>query len=485
MYDAVMSIGFGACNAQIMAQGRDEASSAISGLDHHKGIRSADFWGSTGRVQFGAPEYNRYGTRKEDTVVWAAVNWRPLPEFLAVSDIIDPSAGNGWTEVAPVMYGQGRDTPPPVRYVPCTQQTRVPSVCSTYAAYITYFSLSQMFIQLRDMPEQNYLSNSLRALGLALMGVTMMAAVVCAVWVFICRKHKILAASQPMFLYMICLGCFTQTSAILPASVDESHGWSEQQLDRACMSVPWLLALGHIIVYSALFTKLWRVNQVLQFTRRQIQVRHVAWPMALLVLAALVVLMLWTLLDPFHWNREEINEFTSESIGKCESNSAFAFVGPLIGIMLIPTVLTCVMAYKTKDVDETYTESWWIFILIVVQVEVTLIAVPVIVILNGESTDGRYLGFVFLLWSFPMTTLGLLFIPKMISYRNDIRGLDTSSKYKRGERKNIRVTGVVASASGGTGSPSDGSFRHDSVRGFSSPQVQIPESAPEEITHEQ
>ena len=250
-----------------------------------------------------------------------------------------------------------------------------------------------------------------------------------------------------MFLYLICLGCFVQTSAILPASADESHAKNEKQLDQACMAVPWLLALGHIIVYSSLFTKLWRVNKVLQFTRRQIKVQHVAWPMGILMVTVLVILSLWTIIDPLRWNRVEVNEFTGESIGKCETESGLVFVGPLIIVMLIPTVMTCCMAYKTKDVDDSYAESWWIFILIVVQIEVLIIAIPVIVILNEDSTDGTYLGFIFLLWSFPMTTLGLLFVPKMVSYRNALRGRETSPKYKRGEKGKSRVTGVVISSS--------------------------------------
>jgi hypothetical protein len=33
-------------------------------------------------------------------------------------------------------------------------------------------------------------------------------------------------------------------------------------------------------------------------------------------------------------------------------------------------VLTGVMAWKTKDVDNAYAESWWIFVLFLVQLQV-------------------------------------------------------------------------------------------------------------------
>ena len=46
LFDAVMSIGFGACVA------RNESEPVTSSLDHLNGIRESDFQGSTGKVNF-------------------------------------------------------------------------------------------------------------------------------------------------------------------------------------------------------------------------------------------------------------------------------------------------------------------------------------------------------------------------------------------------------------------------------------------------
>ena len=211
----------------------------------------------------------------------------------------------------------------------------------------------------------------------------------------------------------------------------------------ACMSVPWLLSMGHTIVYSALFTKLWRVNKVLSFSRRRVQIKHVVAPMVTLFLAAVAVLVLWTVLDPLKWERYELDEETNESIGRCQSSNIGVYIGPLLGIMLIPTVLTGYMAYRTKDVDEAYTESWWDFILISVQLEVIVVSAPVIAILRNESSNGKYLGFVFLLWSFPMSTLTLIFLPKVLAYRRAKRGLSLEPQPKRGKHEGTRVSGIT------------------------------------------
>ena len=43
-----------------------------------------------------------------------------------------------------------------------------------------------------------------------------------------------------------------------------------------------------------LFSKLWRVNRVLQATRMKIKIEHVVGPMIVFFLLAIAVLILWT-----------------------------------------------------------------------------------------------------------------------------------------------------------------------------------------------
>jgi 7 transmembrane sweet-taste receptor of 3 GCPR len=191
---------------------------------------------------------------------------------------------------------------------------------------------------LRTMPEQNYLSPAPRIFGLVLLGFTALSAVLAAVWVWvrvwIHRTHRIVRAAQAPFLYVICAGAIVSVSAIVPLSFDEggSLPMSERQLSRCCMAIPWLASLGHIATYGTLFSKLGRIQLVLQFVRRKVDVLHVAWPSAVLVGMALVVLGLWTGLDPLKWDRHEINADTGENIAWCasEHQNAAAFYGPLV-----------------------------------------------------------------------------------------------------------------------------------------------------------
>jgi 7 transmembrane sweet-taste receptor of 3 GCPR len=205
-----------------------------------------------------------------------------------------------------------------------------------------------------------------------------------------------------------------------------------------------LWSLGHIITYAALFTKLWRVNKVLQFSRRKVEVKHVAGPMLALVLAALLILSLWTALDPLEWTRVEINEDTGESFGRCSQEHLKVFVPLLMIVVLIPTLLTLYMAWKTKDVDEAYSESKWIFALIILQLQIILFAVPIIALIRDVSTDGRYLGLVVIFWTFPMSTLALIILPKVRAHWVAVHR-PQPQKSKRGESVGVKISGLAGS----------------------------------------
>jgi hypothetical protein len=69
------------------------------------------------------------------------------------------------------------------------------------------------------------------------------------------QKYRVISASQPIFLYQLCLGSAMVVTSILPMSFDENSGWTEFDLSSACKSIPWLIILGHIIQQMALFSK--------------------------------------------------------------------------------------------------------------------------------------------------------------------------------------------------------------------------------------
>ena len=108
---------------------------------------------------------------------------------------------------------------------------------------------------LRDPANQNYLSPVLRYVGIFLMGLSLSCCLAFGVWVFVYRADRIVKASQPQFLYLLIFGAALSSLSIFGISTDEDWGYTVEQLGRHCMGIVWLASLGHIVTYSALFTK--------------------------------------------------------------------------------------------------------------------------------------------------------------------------------------------------------------------------------------
>jgi gamma-aminobutyric acid type B receptor len=87
--------------------------------------------------------------------------------------------------------------------------------------------------------------------------------------VLVLQKNKVIVASQPFFLLMICFGTLVLGSAIIPLTIDDTFdNPKEKGLQLACMSAPWLFSLGSTIIFSALFSKTWRINKIFKSAKK-------------------------------------------------------------------------------------------------------------------------------------------------------------------------------------------------------------------------
>jgi multiple sugar transport system substrate-binding protein len=128
----------------------------------------------------------------------------------------------------------------------------------------------EAYQRLRDVyapgVDLNQLDN-IRAYGYLLVTIIMMCSIGFGTWSIRYRTSQIVRASQPFFLVMICAGTMVLGLTIIPLGIDDGDSSplscsleDSEGCDKGCMAVPWLLALGWSIVFSALFSKLWRVK---------------------------------------------------------------------------------------------------------------------------------------------------------------------------------------------------------------------------------
>jgi gamma-aminobutyric acid type B receptor len=266
----------------------------------------------------------------------------------------------------------------------------------------------------REVLENNFLSTWVRCFGLVLLGVAWALGFVGILLLWYFRKDAIVQGAQPFFMQLLCGGSILTSTAIFTLSWDEGMGCSDHKLDIACMMTPWFFFVGHIVMFSAMFTKLWRVDKVMQFRRHnKVTVRNVLGPLVALLVATLAILVAWTALDPWTWERVVVSELPYETYGECGNDRLWAFIGPLVGLLIFAESTSAFFAWKTADIPDEFNDSSSIFLTICTHMQAWAIGVPILAVLGNSSSDGTYLGRVLLIWIFSVSSIACVVYPKL------------------------------------------------------------------------
>eukprot|EP00977_Amphora_coffeiformis_P022174 scaffold10570_cov176-Amphora_coffeaeformis.AAC.24 len=273
---------------------------------------------------------------------------------------------------------------------------------------------------LYDM-ELNQLS-TIRPYGFALAAIIVTSALAASLWVYIKRDDRVVRASQPLFLHMICAGIAVMGLAIVPMGIDDSIA-SDDACSTACMAMPWLLSLGFSIVFSALFSKIWRINQIVDacqnFKRLDVKLHHVMVPFFIIFTTNVVILSLWTVLDPLVWVREtrdsgrRSDEFNS--YGACSFNDhvvSTALGVSLLVINFLALLMALIQLYRARNISVEYCESKYIAIALGGNLQVFLTGLPILVLVN-DSPQVLFFVRSSLVFALAMSMLLLIFVPKV------------------------------------------------------------------------
>lgn len=314
----------------------------------------------------------------------------------------------------------------------------------------------------------HHLVGNLKILGYAVAAIIIITSVSTAVWVKMNSKSKVVRVAQPFFLYMILTGIVFMALAIIPLGYDDSD-YIDKDIDEAkefelmvtCMSFPWLLTLGFSISFSALFSKTWRINRLLRaakrYERKTITPRDVMLPFFCILIANILVLSLWTALDPLKYHRhprEGTNEWNEviETNGQCvwEKDSGLYYVITLCLILATLLILANYQAIKGRNEDTEFSESKWIAIVMWCLLQMFILGVPVLVMLTEEPRH-YYVTWVIVIFFVCMSTLVFIFGPKMkfLLKSDDPDKASFRNKDTNGASKNTGASKVSANIGGG------------------------------------
>lgn len=135
-------------------------------------------------------------------------------------------------------------------------------------------------------PVQQYVNPAVRALAYTFYAVAIILAAWFGFWTYRNRETRVVKASQPFFLYLICGGCVIYATTIIALSFD-SRNTSIGGCSIACTLSMWLLFVGFTFIFSALFAKTHRINKIMknakQFRRVKVTVRDTLKPVIVLL----------------------------------------------------------------------------------------------------------------------------------------------------------------------------------------------------------
>ena len=275
-------------------------------------------------------------------------------------------------------------------------------------------ALNNIFIEVGGTMEFNYLG-SIRIYGYFLVALIFASSLACAIWVQIYKDTTIVSASQPFFLYLLLFGTVVLGSSIIPLTFDDDNPDMEGN-DAACVAFPWLVSTGFTLVFSALFSKIWRINKIMTASRtfRRINVTHgdVLAPLLATLSMNFVLLLVWTLVDPPQWTRVDVTEF--ESYGICSTGEGVAstvIVSLLLALNFLCVVITNIQAYKTRKVSDEFNESNYIVLAMISIMQIFLVGVP-LVFLTTNNPTACFFVITSMILVITMSVLMCLFVPK-------------------------------------------------------------------------
>lgn len=426
-YDATYGLAIAAC----------QTPGLFTGPELYKTLIELEYEGVTGTVRFDKVT----GTRQKDSVMVRVDNvfWSEElsdEEFIRLgSHLAKTISQSEAVQISPWMYYDNTTNAPP----------SLPPLDFNY----------------------NLIPLAAQIVGWILGGLVVCLSLALIAWTWHNRERFVVKAGQPLFLTQLCIGTLVMALAVIPMGMQGTE--PSARLDAACMAVPWLLLLGFVIAFSALFSKTWRLNQLLNsgmsMKRIQVQAKDVIWPFVVLMTLNVACLLGWTLLSPLEYVHIQSNSVDSwgrrvEGHGQCQSpdNNYLYFMMPIVLFDFVGMATATYQSYVARNLPTILSESFYLALAMASLLETFLLGGPML-FMSMDNPTAFFLVGTCLVCITSMTILLPIFVPK---YQN--RGITEGARAGSLVSSNNFRAGGGSSSRLGTGSSRR--LAGDSKRGF-------------------
>ena len=394
-YDAIITLGLALCNGI-------QDTPLATGSQIFENMKKVTFNGASGLVAYDPDT----GTRTLDTVKYQLTNIVGQPfnedsggnfvQLKGTTSISIDLAKSQVEEVNPFIFPDGTTSVPPT---------------------LPYFH-----------EDKHLVGKTVIAFCYSLAAITILMSLTMIAWTTKNRHRTIVRASQPIFLYLLLLGTILMALAVFPLTFQDGdyRNLSQHKLDIGCISVHWTFALGFSLTFTAIISKMMRINSVVKsarcYRRVTVRPRHVIWPMLIIAGLNTVTLTAWTVVNPLRWHRIPLSYGRygqiAESYGVCfELSLKEANTIPIIllalsnGASLLYANYQC---YLGRTLPTEYNELCYIALTNGMMLEAVIIIFPLLFFAETDPTASLIIQTILILvacWSVLIPT----FVPKFFS----------------------------------------------------------------------
>ena len=133
----------------------------------------------------------------------------------------------------------------------------------------------------------------------------------------------------------------------------------------------------------------------------------------------MIIMMTWNISDPIVWVRApmedpptELNYESDPTYGYCNSENYRVYLGIMLGVNYVVSVVSLVQAYECRMISTDYLESLWIGASLFAIVQIWTVGLPLLKLLDDDP-NGVFLVKVGVIFLTTMCTLLLIFLPKV------------------------------------------------------------------------
>lgn len=161
-----------------------------------------------------------------------------------------------------------------------------------------------------------------------------------------------------------------------------------------------------------------------RFQRIKITAVDVIKPMVALLILNIIVLTVWTIIDPLRRKivvvAEDPFDRNTETYGICSSDNGFIFLATLGTINLGCLLFAVFQAYQARSISTELQESGYIFTALAFILIVSFIGIPVLIVAHGNVKALYFItaGLIFVVCT---SILTLIFIPKVFALRKSMK----------------------------------------------------------------